>query len=133
MAAFPRRPRSFGEQRDHREENRSSALHPQRMMQAVRLGLIATELVINALKLAFPDRSTGRITVNYIASGGSWGLSVPDAGVGLSPQPNVHPSAGLGTGIVEALARQLSGWVEVTTGSHGTPVSVLSNASRSRS
>jgi chemotaxis protein methyltransferase CheR len=101
--------------------------------QAVRLGLITTELVINAVKHAFPGRRTGRITVNYIAAGGSWGLSVADDGVGLPAPRDEHPSNGLGTGIVEVLARQLGGWVKVTTGSHGTTVSVLSNASRSRS
>ena len=35
-------------------------------------------------------------------------------------------SGGLGSGIVEVLARQLGGWAEVTTGAWGTTVSVLS-------
>jgi two-component system, sensor histidine kinase PdtaS len=90
------------------------------------LGLITTELVINAVKHAFPDRSTGRILVNYVADGGSWGLSVADNGVGLPAQRHEHPQGGLGSGIVEVLARQLGGWVEVTTGARGTTVSVLS-------
>jgi two-component sensor histidine kinase len=94
--------------------------------QAVRLGLITTELVINAVKHAFPDRSTGRILVNYVAAGGGWGLSVADDGVGLPAQRNEHTLGGLGSGIVEVLARQLGGWVELTTGPRGTTVSVLS-------
>jgi two-component sensor histidine kinase len=94
--------------------------------QAVRLGLITTELVINAVKHAFPDRRTGRILVNYVAAGGDWGLSVADDGVGLPAPRDEHPSDGLGTGIVEVLARQLGGWIEVTTGAQGTTVAVLS-------
>ena len=93
---------------------------------AVRLGLITTELVINALKHAFPDRSSGRILVNYLAVDGSWGLSIADDGVGLPAQRDEHPSGGLGTGIIEVLTRQLGGWIEVTTGAHGTTVAILS-------
>ena len=94
--------------------------------QAVRLGLITTELVINALKHAFPDRSSGRILVNYLAVDGSWGLSIADDGVGLPAQRDEHSSGGLGTGIIEVLTRQLGGWIEVTTGAHGTTVAILS-------
>jgi two-component sensor histidine kinase len=93
--------------------------------QAVRLGLITTELVINALKHAFGDRSTGRILVNYVAAGEDWGLSVADDGIGLPAQRDEHASGGLGAGIVEVLARQLGGWIEVTTGAQGTTVAIL--------
>ena len=94
--------------------------------QAVRLGLITTELVINAVKHAFPDRSSGRILVNYVAVDGSWGLSIADDGVGFPAQRNEHSSGGLGTGIIEVLARQLGGWIELTTGAQGTTVAILS-------
>ena len=95
--------------------------------QAVRLGLITTELVINALKHAFPGRNTGRILVTYEAAGGNWRLSVADDGVGFPAQRGEKFSDGLGTGIVEVLARQLDGRVEVTTGPQGTAVSILSS------
>ena len=50
---------------------------------AVSLGLIVTELVINALKYAFPDRSkAATVTVRYEVSGTDWKLSVSDNGVG---------------------------------------------------
>jgi chemotaxis protein methyltransferase CheR len=94
--------------------------------QAVRLGLITTELVINAVKHAFPDRSSGRILVNYMAVDGNWGLSIADDGVGFPAQRDEHPSGGLGTGIIEVLARQLGGWIELTTGAQGTTVAILS-------
>src|SRR6195256_3160175 len=45
--------------------------------QAECLGLIATELVMNALKHAFPiDQGDARITVGYDAAGTNWKLSV---------------------------------------------------------
>jgi two-component sensor histidine kinase len=98
--------------------------------QAVRLGLITTELVINALKHAFRGRSKGRILVNYEATGGGWRLSVTDDGVGLPAQRRQKFSDGLGTGIVEVLARQLGGRVEITTGAQGTAVSIISQDPR---
>jgi two-component sensor histidine kinase len=98
--------------------------------QAVRLGLITTELVINAVKHAFPDRSSGRILVNYMAVDGSWGLSIADDGVGFPAQRDEAPSGGLGTGIIEVLARQLGGRVQVTTSARGTTVSILSRTTQ---
>src|SRR4051812_33300837 len=44
--------------------------------QAVSLGLIVTELVINALKYAFNDSAAGRIVVRYDAGSEGWSLSV---------------------------------------------------------
>ena len=56
---------------------------------SVSLGLIVTELVINALKHAFPDNRKGKIMVDYHARGPNWDLSVGDDGVGMptDPQP----------------------------------------------
>jgi chemotaxis protein methyltransferase CheR len=83
--------------------------------QAVRLGLITTELVINAVKHAFPGRSSGRILVNYQAAGGRWGLSITDDGIGLPAQADDGSSDGLGSGIIEVLARQLGAAIRSTT------------------
>jgi two-component sensor histidine kinase len=50
---------------------------------AESLGLIVTELVINALKHAFnADTKDGQTTVSYQVSGTDWKLSVGDNGVG---------------------------------------------------
>ncbi|MEK7103235.1 MAG: ATP-binding protein, partial [Patescibacteria group bacterium] len=51
--------------------------------EAISLGLITTELVINALKHAFPS-GEGKITVNYISGPKTWKLSIGDDGIGLS-------------------------------------------------
>lgn len=90
---------------------------------SVSLGLIVTELVINALKHAFPGHDPeGRIAVDYLASGAGWTLSVGDNGIGM-PAEDVKP--GLGTGIVEALAKQLGATVTVSDSDPGTLVSVV--------
>lgn len=91
---------------------------------SVSLGLIVTELVINALKHAFPGRNQkGQITVNYLTSGESWTLTVADDGDGMAAEADAKP--GLGTGIVEALARQLDASVQVADQCPGTKVSVV--------
>jgi two-component sensor histidine kinase len=51
------------------------------------LGLVVTELVINALKHAFPDGRDGNIVVGYHAVGADWTLTVRDDGVRPSDGP----------------------------------------------
>lgn len=89
---------------------------------SVSLGLIVTELVINALKHAFPARRKGAIHVAYRSDGPSWTLSVRDDGIG-PPGPDIVP--GLGTGIVQALARQLRATVTVSDALPGTAVTII--------
>jgi two-component sensor histidine kinase len=92
---------------------------------AESLGLIVTELVINALKHAFhAETKAGQITVSYEVSGTDWKLSVADNGVGKPDGVFAQPKSGLGTGIVKALARQLDSQVETLSGPTGTTVSV---------
>jgi two-component system, sensor histidine kinase PdtaS len=90
---------------------------------SVSLGLIVTELVINALKHAFPDGREGRIVVKYLTDEPAWTLTVTDDGVGMSPDKTA-PKAGLGTSIVEALTNQLGGDLEISSSSKGTKVSI---------
>lgn len=92
---------------------------------AVSLGLIVTELVINALKHAFPTEQPGRtIIVAYVTTGDNWTLSVTDNGVGkAAPAPAAR--RGLGTSIVASLAEQLDARVSTTSGKSGTSVSVM--------
>jgi two-component sensor histidine kinase len=89
------------------------------------LGLIVTELVINALKHAFPDRDkAGQITVDYHAQGAGFALTVSDNGVGIAA--SAEPTApGLGTGIVDALAKHLGATVATTAAAPGTKVAVV--------
>jgi two-component sensor histidine kinase len=91
---------------------------------SVSLGLIVTELVINALKHAFPEERHGKIVVGYHAKGPNWTLSVDDDGVGMPHGADVA-APGLGTSIVEALARQLHARVQVADRNPGTAVSII--------
>ena len=91
---------------------------------SISLGLIVTELVINALKHAFPAGRHGEITVRYQARGPNWSLSVGDNGVGMSEDPEVA-KPGLGTSIVEALASQLEAEVRIGDAAPGTTVEIV--------
>ena len=91
---------------------------------AVSIGLIVTEAVINALKHAFAkDEKDGRIIVTYEVTGTDWKLSIADNGMGKPSSDS--PRVGLGTSIVNALASQLDAHVDVRTGQGGTIVSIL--------
>ena len=93
--------------------------------RSISMGLIVTELVINSLKHAYPEEAKGAISVGFHATGGDgWVLSVADDGVGIQ---GGHASGkpGLGTGIVNALAAQLSAKVEVTNADPGCLVSII--------
>jgi two-component sensor histidine kinase len=91
---------------------------------SISLGLIVTELVINALKHAFPGDRKGRIEIRYRSGVEEWTLSVSDDGVGM-PGDGATAKAGLGTSIVEALARQLRAHIHVANATPGTAVSVV--------
>ena len=93
--------------------------------QAESLGLIVTELVMNALKHAFTDdKAEGQITVAYDTAGTDWKLCVSDSGTGRPDGVFAQPKTGLGTGIVKALAQQLCAQVETLAGPKGTTVSI---------
>jgi two-component sensor histidine kinase len=91
---------------------------------SVSLGLIVTELVINALKHAFPEDRPGKIMVDYQSHGPNWTLCVSDDGIGMHSAP-AAATPGLGTSIVEALARQLHASVRVADRMPGTAVSIV--------
>ena len=92
---------------------------------AVSIGLIVTELVMNALKHAFPaEKTDAAIIVSYRVAGTDWKLTVSDNGIG---KPDVSASGtkpGLGTSLVKALTRQLDAVVDIVSGAGGTAVSI---------
>ncbi|NVD39933.1 PAS domain-containing protein [Ensifer sp. HO-A22] len=93
---------------------------------AVSLGLIVTELVINAVKYAFPrPKPDARVLVSYEVQDTAWKLVVSDNGVGKGAvQGNPKPGSGFGTLIIEALAKQLDARVETSSSSTGLSVSI---------
>ncbi len=100
--------------------------------EAVSIGLIVTELVINAFKHAFvADGSPSLLIVAYEANETGWRLAVSDNGIGT---PDGHlqldkPTSGLGTIIVEALAKQLDARVESWRNPKGMTVSITHESS----
>jgi two-component sensor histidine kinase len=93
--------------------------------EAVSLGLIVTELILNALKHAFTDDRTDReIAVGFAVAGTNWKLSVVDNGIGAPVGVFAQPKSGLGTSIINALAQQLEARVDVVSGPQGTTVLV---------
>ena len=102
--------------------------------QAVSLGLIVTELLVNSVKYAFPDEATeGHVIVGYEAYGSDWKLSVSDNGVGVRPRSAGDVNSGLGTSLIKALAQQLHAQVDIATAPRkGTTVSVTHATFESR-
>ncbi len=93
--------------------------------EAVSLGLIVTELVINALKYAFPvDRAGAKVLVTYESRGMDWRLMVSDNGVGKTQSATPAAQGGLGTVIVDALVRQLDARMQVLDAPPGVSVAI---------
>ena len=93
---------------------------------AVSLGLIVTELVINALKHAFPKNyPNARVLISYETTERSWRLVVSDNGVGKPAESGPPSKGGLGTSLVMALAQQLDARVELVGNSPGLEISII--------
>ncbi len=89
--------------------------------KAISLGLIVTELVINAIKYAFPtDRPDAVVQVSYESRGDGWLLMVADNGVGDGGAASTTGKpGGLGTVIVQALVKQLEAQMTVASAATG--------------
>jgi|GEM_PF-3283786 len=74
--------------------------------EAIPFGLLVNELVTNAYKHAFAQRSNGHLHVELRGEGEGFQLIVADDGVGLPDAGEVRP-ASLGTQLIASLARQL--------------------------
>ncbi|HEX4761851.1 MAG TPA: histidine kinase dimerization/phosphoacceptor domain -containing protein [Sphingomicrobium sp.] len=92
---------------------------------AVSLGLIVTELIMNAIKYAFPKpHGAARIRVTFEKARSDWKLTISDNGVGRQHGEDSRPSTGLGTALVGALAKQLDAQISETSSSSGLSVAV---------
>jgi PAS domain S-box-containing protein len=72
--------------------------------QAIPLGLIASELLTNALRHAFPPGTQGEVALIVATAAGTLSMTVRDSGKGL---PGTPAQQGLGSTVVAALARQI--------------------------
>lgn len=80
---------------------------------ALPCGLIVSELVSNAFKYAFPDRSTGKIGINFSTNADQLELQVSDNGIGLPDAINFRHSPSLGLLVVCDLTEQLDGTIDL--------------------
>jgi two-component sensor histidine kinase len=88
--------------------------------RAVAIGIIVNELVMNAVKYAYPD-GAGPIHVELKAIGDDVELAIADDGVGLNVKVNPD-STGMGQRIVNAMATKLEATVERDPKHSGTRI-----------
>src|SRR4051812_893420 len=88
--------------------------------RAVAIGIIVNELVMNAVKYAYPD-GAGPTHVVLTGQGDDLELSITDDGVGLAVKADPR-STGMGQRIVSAMANKLDATVERDPGHTGTRI-----------
>lgn len=92
---------------------------------AVSIGLIVTELIMNAIKYAFPKAiKSARIRVTFEMAKADWKLTVADNGVGRQEHKDSAASTGLGTALIGALAKQLGAQISEPATAKGLTVEV---------
>ena len=90
--------------------------------QAIPLGLLASEVLTNALRHAYAPGVAGAVTLTTCAAGGMLEMTIADAGAGMPATP---VRRGLGTTLIAALARQIGATVDTRSGpGAGTTVCV---------
>jgi PAS domain S-box-containing protein len=93
--------------------------------EAMPFGLIATELLTNALKYAYPSGGAGEILVSYGRFGPERRLEIRDEGVGLPPEIDPAKSPSLGFTLVRSLAEQIGGRISIDAAKPGESFSGL--------
>jgi two-component sensor histidine kinase len=88
--------------------------------RAVAIGIIVNELVMNAVKYAYPD-GAGPIHVDVVTDGDHIVLSISDDGVGVNVKSDPR-STGMGQRIVSAMAAKLDASVERDPDHAGTKI-----------
>jgi PAS domain S-box-containing protein len=95
------------------------------METAVRVGLVTSEVLTNALQHAFRGRDEGLLQtqVHELPDGGIR-VQIIDDGVGLPAGTDLAAGTGLGSRLVSSLARTLEAKLEVDSGPGGTTVTL---------
>jgi two-component sensor histidine kinase len=88
--------------------------------RAVAIGIVANELVMNAVKYAYPD-GAGPIHIDLRADGNDIVLTVSDDGVGTNGKADPR-STGMGQRIVSAMATKLEATAERDPNHAGTRI-----------
>ena len=85
-----------------------------RLETAIACGLIINELVLNVFKYAFPEGRAGEVCINFRSEGDNrFSLTVIDNGIGFPQDLDFKNTESLGLQLVNALAGQLGGTIEL--------------------
>ena len=96
--------------------------------RCIACGLIASELIANAVAHAFPAPRTGTVHVELVAAGDGWiRLVVGDDGVGLPDGVDIREPGSLGLELVNTFVDQLGGSLSVKR-DRGTVFEILAPA-----
>jgi len=91
--------------------------------QAIPLGLIINEGIVNTLKYAFPNGEKGTVCVSLQNDGDNFLLlKLSDDGIGLPAGFNIATHNSLGFDLIQGLAKQLNGSFNIET-NHGLVIS----------
>ena len=80
---------------------------------AIPIGLIIHELVDNVIEHAYPDRDGGILQVTAVKNDDTYTLTVADKGIGLPENIEIGLTSSLGFMLVQTLAMQVGGKLEV--------------------
>lgn len=92
--------------------------------QATTLGLITTEILINAYKHAFKDRERGTIAISLEQQGEKLLLCIEDDGIGLPPNSSSRKKS-LGMKLIHQLSQQINADLSIKSDDRGTAFSLL--------
>ncbi len=93
---------------------------------AINLGLIINELVVNSLKHAFKGRKEGLITISLKENDSSnLEIIVKDDGIGISENINIEKTDSLGLLLINSFVKQVKGKIKLIRG-QGTEFRIVS-------
>jgi len=89
----------------------------------VPIGLIINELITNALKYAFPDNASGKISIKLEEKNNQLLLMVEDDGVGIKSLDDMKSTNSFGHRLINSFSRKLDAEVNISS-ENGTKVEI---------
>lgn len=91
----------------------------------IPLGLVINELISNALKYAFTNKSSGTIDIVLKSVNDTLVLSVSDNGQGLPENFSVDEVSSLGFRLIKAFSDKLKSELDISSSKEGTKISLI--------
>ena len=82
---------------------------------AVTIGLIVNELMINSMKYAFMNRSSGLINIRFSYFDNQYTFQYSDDGIGLPEGFDINKITSLGMRLIKILAKQIQGRTRISS------------------